>query len=465
MAETSLNTLTRDLRALYNKGCDAMVRDNFDYAVDLFTQVLAREPRVHECRRALRTAQLRKAGKGSGFFKRFLHTAGSQPLVAKAQMALHKDPAEALGMAEQILNQDPASSAAHRIVVEAAEKMEMPYTAVYSLEVLSRNSPGDKDIAIRFANALAEIGEAQRAESLLSDLMRTRPGDNELSQALKNLSARKTMDEGGYEALSDGSGSYRDILKNKEEAVSLEQENRQVRSEDTTDRLLREYEARLQREPGNVKLIRDLAELWLVKKDYDRALSYYQQLKDTGVGRDAGLDRAIADTILRKYDDQLARLDPNSPDYQEDAARIEVEKQAFALAEAQKRVERFPNDLQLRFELGELYFKQGKIGEAISEFQKAQNNPHRRVASLNYLAQCFAKRRMFDLAARTLETALRDKPVFDEEKKDLVYNLGTVLDAMGKKKEAVEQFKLIYEVDIGYKDVSAKVDAFYASQA
>lgn len=465
MAEKSLNTLPRDLRALYNKGCDAMVRDNYDYAVDLFTQVLVREPRLYECRRALRTAQLRKAGKGGGFFKRFLHTAGSQPLVAKAQMALHKDPAEALAMAEQILNSDPASSAAHRIVVEAAEKMEMPFTAAYSLEVLAHHSPEDKDIAIRFANALSEIGDSQRAEALLTKLLQTHPGDNELSQALKNLSARKTLDEGGYEALADGSGSYRDILKDKEEAVSLEQENRQIRSEDTTDRLVREYEGRLVNEPGNVKLLRDLAELWTLRKNYDRALEYYEKLKSTSVGNDVGLDRAIAETILRKYDERIARVDPNSPDYQEDVARIETEKQTFALAQAQKRVERFPTDLQLRFELGELYFKQGKISEAISEFQKAQTNSHRRVASLNYLAQCFAKRRMFDLAARTLENAIREKPVFDDEKKDLVYNLGTVLDAMGKKSDAVEQFKLIYEVDIGYKDVAAKVDAFYASQA
>ena len=35
---------------------------------------------------------------------------------------------------------------------------------------------------------------------------------------------------------------------------------------------------------------------------------------------------------------------------------------------------------------------------------------------------------------------------------------------MGKKEEAVEQFKLIYETDIGYRDVAAKVDAYYSSQ-
>ena len=64
------------------------------------------------------------------------------------------------------------------------------------------------------------------------------PTDNDLAQALKDLSARKTLDEGGYEALADGTGSYRDILKDKEEAVSLEQQNRQVKTEDVAERLI-----------------------------------------------------------------------------------------------------------------------------------------------------------------------------------------------------------------------------------
>jgi tetratricopeptide (TPR) repeat protein len=102
------------------------------------------------------------------------------------------------------------------------------------------------------------------------------------------------------------------------------------------------------------------------------------------------------------------------------------------------------------------------MSEAIQEFQKAQGNPHRRIAALNYLAQCFAKRKMYELATRTLQNALKEKLIFDDEKKELVYNLGCVLENMGKKDEAIKQFEQIYEVDIGYRDVAAKVDAFYA---
>ena len=42
--------------------------------------------------------------------------------------------------------------------------------------------------------------------------------------------------------------------------------------------------------------------------------------------------------------------------------------------------------------------------------------------------------------------------------------LGLMLEHMGKNEDAIEQFKQIYEVDIGYRDVAAKVDAYYSAQ-
>ena len=83
---------------------------------------------------------------------------------------------------------------------------------------------------------------------------------------------------------------------------------------------------------------------------------------------------------------------------------------------------------------------------------------------MNLLAQCFARRKMYDLAARRFQDAIKEKLVFDDEKKELLYNLGSVLESMNKKEEAIEQFKLIYEVDSAYKDVAAKVEGYYGGQ-
>jgi tetratricopeptide (TPR) repeat protein len=466
MAEKLINELNVDSRRLYTKAVESAQREIYDYAVTLFCQVLEKEPGFFEGRRALRVAQAKKAaGTSTGFFKKMMTGAGSSPQIAKAKMALNKNPAEAMAIAEQVLNGDPNNSYAHRIIVDAAQVLDFPQTAVLSLETMVKASPKDKALVIEFANAIAETkGKADVAEKFLNDLIRSSGYDGDLLQAQKNLSAHKTMDEGGYGALEDGTGSYRDILKNKTEAVSLEQEKRVQKTEDVAERLIGEYEARLQTEPDNLKLLRSLAELYTQKSKFDEALELYQRIKGSELGGDATLDLAIANTQVKRFDFQLSQLNPFAPDLAEQQAKITAEKLAFQLAECQKRVEKYPTDLGIRFELATLYFQAGKIGEAIAEFQKAQGNPHKRIAAMSGLAQCFAKRKMFDLAAKTLQNAIKEKIGVDEEKKDLIYQLGCVLDGMGKKEEAVEQFKIIYETDISYKDVAAKVDAYYAAQ-
>src|SRR4051812_23621299 len=284
MAEKSLNEISRDVRLVLQKGNDALVRENLDYAIDLFNQVLEKEPGLFDCRKALRSAQTKKAGAGGGFFKKAWSSASSSPMVAKGQIALRKNPAEALNIAEQILNSDPSSSAAHRLIAEAAIAMDMPRTAVMSLDILFKNSPKDKNVAIQYANVLAETGEAQRAERILMELASAMPSDAELHQALKDLSARKTLSEGGYDSLADGKGSYRDILRNPDEAKSLEQVNRVQKTEDQAQNLIAEYEARLKTEPNNVRLLRNIADLYREKKKFDLALEFYGKIKATEAG-------------------------------------------------------------------------------------------------------------------------------------------------------------------------------------
>ncbi|MFM2082993.1 MAG: hypothetical protein RL380_1684 [Verrucomicrobiota bacterium] len=464
MAEKKFDEILPALKPLFRKGTEAAQRDNFDYAIELFNQVLDREPECHEVRAALRAAQLGKAGKAGGFFKKAFNLAGASAQLTKAKLAVNSNPTEAMQLTEQIFNADPHNSTAHRIFADAALAAGMPFTAVLSLETLAKTSPQDIGIVSQLAQTLSETGEVARAEQIMHGLCRAHPNDPNLSKLLKNISATRTLDEGGYDKVAAEGGTYRELLKDKAEAVILEQENRAQKNEDTAARLITEYETRLASEPNNLKLVRNLAELHTQKQDYDRALEYYQQLKSAELGGDPSLDRAIAETVARKFDFAATQLNPFAADHAEQLVRLNADKLAWQISECQQRSEKYPTDLAIRFELGALHFSAGKISEAISEFQKAQGHPHKRLAAMNYLAQCFSARKMFDLAARTLQNALKEKLVFDDEKKELTYQLGCVLEKMGKREEAMEQFKVIYESDIGYKDVSAKVDAYYAAQ-
>src|SRR5258706_6792915 len=103
MPEKSLSDLPRDLRELYQKGATAIQRQNLDYAIAIFQQVLQREPTFLDCRQALRAAQIRKSGGSTGFFKKMIGGASASPLIAKAQLAKGRNPIEAMQIAEQIL--------------------------------------------------------------------------------------------------------------------------------------------------------------------------------------------------------------------------------------------------------------------------------------------------------------------------------------------------------------------------
>src|SRR6185369_10201454 len=113
---------------------------------------------------------------------------------------------------------------------------------------------------------------------------------------------------------------------------------------------------------------------------------------------DPSLERAISETKLSRLDHRIQALDPTATDYPDRKAALEQEKREFQIAEARRRVERYPNDLTFHFELGELLYKQGKISDAIAEFQKAQQNPNKKIGALYYLGLCFAKLNRLDMA-------------------------------------------------------------------
>jgi len=197
------------------------------------------------------------------------------------------------------------------------------------------------------------------------------------------------------------------------------------------------------------------------QKNYDRALQTYNRIIEKEGAADSSLQKAIAETTLKKYDAAIAALDPQAPDYAERSAQLTAERDNYTLSEAKQRAERYPSDLTIRFELAELLFKLGKFREAMPEFQKATSNPGKRLVAMSLLGQCLASLGRYDMAAGQLQAALREKPVFDDEKKDMTYALASVFEKMGKQKESDELYKEIYMVDMGFKDVMAKVEASY----
>ncbi len=464
MAEKLLNDIEISLREMFDKGKLAYERNNLDYAVTLFESVLKKEPAFYACREALRATQFKRHAGKKSFFRKVLGSAGSSPQLAKAQIALRSQPADAMHFAETVLNGDPNNIAAHKILAHAAMKLELVQTAVLSLEIAFKNLPSDKELGMRLGEALIEARQSSRAEKILRDLSSEHPNDPELQQAFKDASANHTMQAGRYDTLEDGDGSYRDILRDKQEATRLEQDQRQVKTDEVAQALIEDQLSQLEAQPKNIKILQKIAELYTQRKELEKAEAFYQRLLDCTEGTpDPTIRKDMDDLKIRAIDQKINALDRNDASFETMLETFQEEQKTIAFEGCRQRAEDYPNDLAIKFELGMLHYERNDYKQAIQLFQKAQANPHIRVRALHQLGRCFFQRGILDLALRPIQTAIKEKEVFDEQRKDLLYDLGLVYEKMQDTEQAIEQFKLIYEADIDYKDVSDRVDRYYES--
>ena len=140
---------------------------------------------------------------------------------------------------------------------------------------------------------------------------------------------------------------------------------------------------------------------------------------------------------------------------------MKKERDTFLFNDTVDRVKRYPNDLQFHYELGVLLFERGNLNEAIQEFQLSQRNPQRRIRSLYYMAMCFKQKKQYDIAMEQLQKAMSELFVMDDTKKDICYEMAQISELMSQQDKAVRYYKEIYSVDIGYKDVSDKIEKAY----
>ena len=137
---------------------------------------------------------------------------------------------------------------------------------------------------------------------------------------------------------------------------------------------------------------------------------------------------------------------------------------AFRLTTSIALVERYPNDFAYRYELGTLLLTANRLEDAVQQLQYAQRNPKFRQPALLAIGRAFTLSGKYDLAIEQLNAAKSEVQLMNDLKKDIIYSLGETYEKMGKDKEAVDEYKIIYMADSGYRDVAKKINDFYERQ-
>ena len=100
----------------------------------------------------------------------------------------------------------------------------------------------------------------------------------------------------------------------------------------------------------------------------------------------------------------------------------------------------------------------------MGEFQKATRNPKVRVKAIMMLGRSMAAKGIYDMSISQFEEAKKEIPGMDDTKKAVIYELARAHEENGDLEKAINEYKLIYSNDIGYRDVAEKINNFYAQK-
>ena len=429
-----------------------MRRRNYDFAVEVYQQLLELDPDQGEARGGLRRA-LKKRHEIKGGSKLLRALGGAAPLaMARTLRKAGRHDASAKAV-ESYLANNPLDLEGNLLLGMALEDAGHLKSALAVYEFLAEIAP-TKPEGLKRAGAMSyRNGEHAKALEYYERALQADPRDQEALKARKDLAAETALSKGGYETLKHS----RDMIKDKQEASSLERTQRRHLSEDDLkvelERLLGLYADK----PGDPELMVEIAGVHERLKDWEaalemveRALQYRRESFDL-------LCRA-GDLRAKVMKKAISRADRAGD--QAEAGRLEAELVRLEVEDFKRRVEVHPGDAGLRLQLGKRLMRAEDFDGALAELQKANADPRIQREAMFLLAQCFQRKGFVDLARKEYAKALEGSRELDERAKEILYNLGALAEAEGNGAEARSCYARIYEVDIGYRDVAAKMERF-----
>jgi tetratricopeptide (TPR) repeat protein len=462
MAESTLASLDPRFQRQFAKAQDALRRRDYDYVINVSQSLLQQVPGCLEIRRALRQAQEAKAAGGKRGFGRLLGSVAGW----RSGAMVKKDPVAAMTEAEVQLSKDPTQPAFHRLLGEAALACELPETAVFAFQSWVRLDPKSTDAALALGRALIAAGQPEEAVRVGEAALRQNAGHGELMALVKDASVAVSMARGNWEK----EGDYRAKLADADAAVALEQGSRRAGDAEGRQSRRAVLETRVQAEGDRVEWLRELSQICLENGEFAAATDYLKRAialpagaQDTGLrtlGREiVGRERRARVQALRE---QFARS-PEDSALQEKLAQAEAEAEALRREELEALVKQYPQDAGHRYALAEWLLAQGEAEEAALHFQRALQDPRLRISAQIGLAQAFAAGGKADLAIDQYEAVLAALPNLDDQKKSVLYGAAELYAQADRHEEAKQHLKTIYAVDLGYRDVASKLDAYYRS--
>lgn len=430
-------------------GNRSLVKGDFAYATEMFTHCVVGDPG----NLVYLNSFLGNLYKQYNNNKKGSTLAGMKGMGAKGGMkkaTMQKNWPEVIKNGVEVLKLNPWDKGALLEIAGACEALELDESQIRFLKAALEADPKDPDTNRVAARALGKQGKFDDAIACWHRLQLAKPEDEEARRAIGDLAVEKTIKSAGYEDAE----STNEVKANKQEA------NQPGVSRLTPEQQL---EKQIKKDPANASLYLQLADLHIKGERFEQAEKILEQALQVS-GGEINIREQLEDAQIRRMrrNVEIARKKAGNDKegeayelykkFREELANLEMEI-------ARARCERYPQNLQYKFELAQKLQAGKKFQEAIKFFQEARNDPQRKGLVMLHLGECFQHIEQFKLAIQNYTQAVDLIPDAQEEAKKLAYYRTGVL-CMGLKDldKADHYLTELAAREFGYKDVAERLD-------
>lgn len=449
----------------YKTGTQALAKSNFDYAVKMYSKSVELVPDNLLYRQVLRGAErqmYRNNGKGAAMAS--MRLIGVRAKVKKAK--LQKSWRDLDQAAEEGLTINPWDISFNSEVGEAAVQLGYDEVAVFGYEKAAEMDPSNKDLLSNLALAYEKRARFSDAVVCWERILQMEPLHVFARSKITQLNAQATIHQGdfdrplqaiepmvGYEESVTGGAGDRNAAAPGE---SIETDLRHA----------------IRKNPTGITNYMKLAEFYRRENRLDDSVQIYQKALEVS-GGDPNISERLEDVQLeqvrrnRDLARQMATSNPQDSTVQQQYAGLAKEVAQQEITVLSRRVDRYPQDMKLKYELAQLYYQVGKYPQAIPLLQKAAKDPRLEAQVAVSLGKCFLKEHRNELAEFQFKTAV-GKLNPSEHEKTLVecqYLLGRLAEASNRRDEAIQRYNEVISLEYDYKDARTRLETLQGGPA
>ena len=448
----------------FKRATEAMSKQNWDYAVEMFATSAKLAPDNLMFRQSLTGCLGRKYKQNkSGASMSYLKLSGIRSRIKKARGAKKWDDLDLAALEGHQLN--PWDAQFNADLGDAARARDyLEIAAYYYTQAVSADGdPKNIPYLMTLSEILEERGDYNGAIEVLDRVGALDPLNGNIRTKIQGLGANMTINRAKY----DEAKSTQDVKQEEPKQGYEESVKGNVK---TTKEVLtpgESMEADLLRmtrkEPTNAAHFLKLADYYKREGKLEEAVQTFQ--KGYEINNDQNIREQMEDVqldMVRRnlgFAKERATQDKNDEQSRLMVAELAQELMLQEIEVYSRRVDRYPNDLKLKFELAKRFMNTKKYDLAIPLLQAASKDIRLESQVLTTLGKAFLAKKQNVVAKRQFEKAVEKLSANDNPIpfKECHYYLGLLAQSASDNATAEKHYTEILAVDYSYKDVAKRL--------